>query len=215
MPTLTLAVSRTLDLEHLMQPLGEMHRSFAGFQLKLRRGTGVQIAAMLKNGEVDLAIGGPMGESWERLETWPMFSEAFDLIVGADHPLAMRNDLDLDVELIRDQRFLVHAGTDIAEFETDRLSAAGINLDNAHEVDSDRDLEALVIAEFGIAIMPASALNASRIRHLCCSGLDLRRTVAIYSVAGRARSREAAALLNLVRAADWSRRSTADVPEHV
>ncbi|WP_353217754.1 LysR family transcriptional regulator [Sandarakinorhabdus sp.] len=214
-PTLALAVSRSLDLAHLMRSLREMHRSFAGFQLKLRRGTGAQIAAMLKNGDVELAIGGPMGESWDRLENWPMFSEAFDLVVGADHPLAMRNDLDLDVELIRDQRFLVHAGTDIAEFEAERLCAAGVNLDNAHEVDSDRDLEALVIAEFGIAIMPASAMNAARIRHINCSGLDLRRTVAIYSVAGRARSREASALLNLVRSADWSSRLAADTAEHV
>ena len=205
-PTLSLAVSRTLDLEHLMRPLSEMHRAFAGFQLKLRRGTGAQIAAMLKNGEVDLAIGGPMGESWDRLETWPMFTEAFDFVVGADHPLAMRNELDLDVELIRAARFLVHAGTDMAEFETARLDAAGICLDHAHEVDSDRDLEALVVADFGVAIMPASAINSARVRHLACSALDLRRTVAIYSVAGRARSREAAALLNLVRSADWSRR---------
>lgn len=204
-PTLSLAVSRTLDLVHLMRPLSEMHRSFPGLQLKLRRGTGAQIAQMLKNGEVDLAVGGPMGESWDRLETWPMFSEAFDLVVGADHPLAMHNELDLDVELIRDTRFLIHAGTDIAEFETDRLDAAGISLDHAHEVDSDRDLEALVVAEFGVAIMPASAMNSSRVRHLACSALDLRRTVAIYSVAGRPRGREASALLNLVRSADWSR----------
>ncbi len=204
-PTLSLAVSRTLDLVHLMRPLSEMHRSFPGLQLKLRRGTGAQIATMLKNGEVDLAVGGPMGESWDRLETWPMFSEAFDLVVGADHPLAMHNELDLDVELIRDTRFLIHAGTDIAEFETDRLDAAGISLDHAHEVDSDRDLEALVVAEFGVAIMPASAMNSSRVRHLACSALDLRRTVAIYSVAGRPRGREASALLNLVRSADWSR----------
>lgn len=204
-PTLSLAVSRTLDLEHLLRPLSEMHRSFAGLQLKLRRGTGAQIAAMLKNGEVDLAVGGPMGESWDRLETWPMFSEAFDLVVGVDHPLAMHNEIDLDVELIRDTRFLVHAGSDLAELEADRLHAAGINLDHAHEVDSDRDLEALVVAEFGVAIMPASAMNSARVRHLACSGLDLRRTVAIYSVAGRARSREASALLTLVRSADWSR----------
>jgi DNA-binding transcriptional LysR family regulator len=203
-PSLALAVSRTLDLDYLMQPLSEMHRCFSGFQLKLRRGTGAQIAAMLKAGEVDLAIGGPMGESWDRLETWPMFSEAFDLVVGIDHPLAMRNDLDLDVELVRDLRFLIHAGTDIAEFETARLNAAGICLDHAHEVDSDRDLEALVVAEFGLAIMPASAMNSQRVRHIACSGLDLRRTVAIYAVAGRARSREASALLNLVRSADWS-----------
>ncbi|KPF63162.1 hypothetical protein IP88_14120 [alpha proteobacterium AAP81b] len=204
--SLTLAVSRTLDLEHLMRPLTEMHRSFPGLQLKLRRGTGAQIAALLKAGEVDLAIGGPIGESWDRLESWPMFAEAFDLVVGADHPLAMRNDLDLDVELVREARFLVHAGTDMAEFESARLDAAGIKLDHAHEVDSDRDLEALVVAQFGVAIMPASAMCTPRVRHLACSGLDLRRTVAIYSVAGRARSREAAALLNLVRSADWSRR---------
>ncbi len=204
-PALSLAVSRTLDLEHLMPALTEMHRSFPGLQLKLRRGTGAQIAGLLKNGDVDLAIGGPMGESWDRLETWPMFSEAFDLVVGVDHPLAMHNDLDLAVELVRDVRFLVHAGSDVAEFETARLGAAGINLDNAHEVDSDRDLEALVVAAFGVAIMPASAMNSARVRHLACSGLDLRRTVAIYSVAGRPRSREAAALLGLVRSADWSR----------
>ncbi len=204
-PALSLAVSRTLDLEHLMPALTEMHRSFPGLQLKLRRGTGAQIAGLLKNGDVDLAIGGPMGESWDRLETWPMFSEAFDLVVGVDHPLAMHNDLDLAVELVRDVRFLVHAGSDVAEFETARLGAAGINLDNAHEVDSDRDLEALVVAAFGVAIMPASAMNSARVRHLACSGLDLRRTVAIYSVAGRPRSREAAALLALVRSADWSR----------
>lgn len=160
---------------------------------------------MLKNGDVDLAIGGPMGESWDRLETWPMFSEAFDLVVGVDHPLTMHNALDLDVELIRDTRFLIHTDADLAEFETERLDAAGINLDHAHEVDSDRDLEALVVAEFGVAIMPASAMNSARVRHLACSALDLRRTVAIYSVAGRARSREASALLNLVRSADWSR----------
>jgi DNA-binding transcriptional LysR family regulator len=213
-PTLSLAVSRTLDLDHLMGSLAEMHRSFAGLQLKLRRGTGAQIAMMLKNGEVDLAIGGPMGEVWERLETWPMFSEAFDLVVGADHPLAMHNEIDLAVELICDTRFLVHAETDLAEFETQRLDAAGINLDHAHEVDSDRDLEALVVAEFGVAIMPASAMNSARVRHLSCSALDLRRTVAIYSVAGRARSREASALLNLVRSADWSRRLTSSALEH-
>lgn len=204
-PTLSLAVSRTLDLVHLMRPLSEMHRSFPGLQLKLRRGTGAQIATMLKNGEVDLAVGGPMGETWDRLETWPMFSEAFDLVVGVDHPLAMNNAIDLDVELIRDTRFLIHAGSDMAEFETERLDAAGISLDHAHEVDSDRDLEALVVAEFGVAIMPASAMNSSRVRHLACSALDLRRTVAIYSVAGRPRGREASALLNLVRSADWSR----------
>jgi len=37
------------------------------------------------------------------------------------------------------------------------------------------------------------------------SALDLRRTVAIYTVAGRPRTAEATALLNLMRSTDWSK----------
>ena len=203
--SLSVAVSRTLDLELILAALAELQHSFPGLQLKLRRGTGAQIAAMLKNGDVDLAVGGPMGESWDRLEVWPMFSEAFDLVVGSTHDLAMRNDLDLDIELIRDLRFLVHADADPAECDPERLDATGINLDHAHEVNSYRDLEALIVAKFGVALMPASTMNSSGVKHLNCSALDLKRTVAICSVSGRPRSREAAALLNLVRSADWSR----------
>lgn len=204
-PSLSLAVSRTVDVDLILASLAEMHRSFPGIQLKLRRGTGAEVSKLLKNGDVDLALGGPMGETWERLETWPMFTESFDLVVGVDHHLAVRNEIDLDVELIRDARFLVHGSHDAAEFEKSHLDTAGICLDNAHEVDTVRDLEALVVANFGVAILPASALHSPQIRRLHCSALDLKRTVAIYSVAGRPRSREASALLNLVRSTDWTR----------
>jgi DNA-binding transcriptional LysR family regulator len=132
-----------------------------------------------------------------------MFSESFDLVVGAGHDLAMRNELELSVELVSRQRFLTHTGADPAEMDAARLGAAGISLDNAHQVDTDSDLQALIVANFGVAVMPASMLKGEQIRHLRCSALDLNRTVAIYSVAGRPRTREAAALLNLVRSTDW------------
>lgn len=211
--TLAIGVSRTLDLDLLMEPLSEMHRSFPGLQLKVRRGNGAQFSEWLKNGDIDLAFGGSIGESWDRLESWPMFSESFDLVVSTNHELAMRNELELDVELIRDVRFLVHADADQAELQRARLDAVSINLDDAHQVDSDRDLEALVVASFGVAILPASALHSSRVKRVRCSALDLRRTVAVYSVAGRPRSRETSALLNLVRSADWSRMFATDAAD--
>jgi DNA-binding transcriptional LysR family regulator len=212
---LSLAVSRTFNLALLLEPLGEMHRAFPGFQLKLRRGTGPQIAAMLKNGDVDIAIGGPMGESWDRLDAWPMFDESFDLAVGRDHDLAMRNELELDVEVIRESRLMVAGDPDHAEFDSGKLREAGIDIDSAHEVDSVRDLEALVVAKLGIAIVPASMLNSSLIKHVSCTGIDLRRTVAIYGVAGRPRSREVSAFFNLVRSADWSQRLGANLVDGI
>ena len=201
---LSVAVSRTLDPVLMIAPLREMFTAFPGIQLKLKRGNAADIAAMLKSGEADLALGGPLGETWDRLEVWPMFTESFDLIVGAEHMLAKRNALELDVELIREERFLLHAGADLTDYEIERLGAAGLNLHQAQEVDSDRDLEALVTAGIGIGIAPANMLHSSGLQHLRYEALDLHRSVAVYAVAGRARSREAAALLNLLRGADWS-----------
>lgn len=203
---LAVAVSQALDLDLLMGPLGEMQRGFPGLQLKLRRGNGAQILEMLKNGDVELAIGGPLGDTWERIDSWPMFTEAFDLVVGVDHELARQNCPDLDVELVRESRFLHYAGSDPAELSPDVISSRGLPYDGSHEVDSVRDLEALIVASFGLAIMPASAMKSPRVRHIPCSALDLKRTVAIYSVAGRERSKEAGALLNLLRSTDWSDR---------
>jgi DNA-binding transcriptional LysR family regulator len=61
-PALTLAVSRTLEVDLIVNQLAELQRSFPGLQLKLRRGTGYEICTLLKNGEVDLAMGGPWGK---------------------------------------------------------------------------------------------------------------------------------------------------------
>jgi DNA-binding transcriptional LysR family regulator len=201
---LSIAVARALDTGLVMGPLQQMYPAFPGIQIKLKRGNGCEIAEMLKSGEADIAMGGPLGESWDRLETWPMFSESFDLIVGADHMLAMKNAVDLDVELIREEQFLLFNGLDLTDYERECLGTAGVNLCRAHEVDSSSDMEALVTAGFGVAVAPTHALRTDTVRHLKLSALDLQRTVAVYTVAGRARSRETTALLNLLKCKSWN-----------
>jgi DNA-binding transcriptional LysR family regulator len=201
--TLAVGISLTLDVALLIAALTELQRAFAGLQLVIRRGNGGQIAEWLKNGEIELAFGGPLGETWDRLDCWPMFTEAFDLVVATDHMLTAVNDLDLQVELVSKERLLVHALQDTAELTQASLEAAGIRVDDAHQVSCNRDLETMVAAKFGVAIQPASSFRSNSLAHLPCPGLDLKRTVAVYSIAGRARSREAAALLNLVRASEW------------
>jgi DNA-binding transcriptional LysR family regulator len=201
--TLAVGISLTLDVALLVAALTELQRAFAGLQLVIRRGNGGQIAEWLKNGEIELAFGGPLGESWDRLDCWPMFTEAFDLVVATDHMLTAVNDMDLQVELVSKERLLVHALQDTAELTQASLEAAGIRVEDAHQVSCNRDLETMVAAKFGVAIQPASSFRSNSLAHLPCPGLDLKRTVAVYSIAGRARSREAAALLNLVRASEW------------
>jgi DNA-binding transcriptional LysR family regulator len=200
----SLAVGQTVNLDILMGPLNALFGAFPGIQLKLMRGSGSEIGDLLKSGDVEVAIGGPLGETWDRLDAWPMFTEAFDLVVGDGHALAARNDLNLDVEMIRGTRFLLHRGEGISESQLGRLGEAGLDMAAAHEIDNDADLEALVASNFGVAVVPASGLQSSKVRHVPYNALDLWRTVAIYTVAGRPRSREAAALINLIRSTDWT-----------
>lgn len=195
---ITLAVSRTFDLDLLTGPLGEVQRSFPALQLKIRRASGSEICELLKSGEVDLAVAGPLGEDWDRLDGWPMFTESFDIVGSAD-------PVELTVEVFRDRRFLHFAGSDDSECPRPQLAAAGVAIDDAHVLDSLRDLEALALAGMGAAVVPSSALRKSRLGRAPCP-LDVERTVTVYGVAGRQRSKEAAALLNLVRATDWEAR---------
>jgi DNA-binding transcriptional LysR family regulator len=187
-----------------MGALSELYRAFPSLQLKIRRGSAEQILELLKSGEADLAIAGPLGETWDRLDSWVMFREPFELVVGPGHRLAMRNDEAVDAEQLRGERFLVQVGSEMAEQQLARLLASGVVVDGAHEVETDRDLAALLEADLGVAIAPRSAPRSTGLRRLKFPSLDLERTVSVYAVAGRRRPSEAATLLNLLRAADWA-----------
>jgi len=208
--SLAMAVSWTLDIDLLLGPLRELVKSFPELQLRIRRGDALAIAAMLKAGEIDLAVGGAM-EDWDRLDSWPMFKESFGVLVGANHKLVEQHMPELDVALIREERLLrlSHFGSE--DVAIDRLNALGLSGDNIVELHCSRDLERLVAFGFGVAVMPASTIRTRQVRYLPCAAIGVERTVAIYSVAGRQRSKEAAALLNLLRAIDWEDRLSAEI----
>jgi DNA-binding transcriptional LysR family regulator len=202
--TLPVAISRTVNVELMMGPLSELYRAFPSLQLKIRRGSAAQILDLLKAGEADLAIAGPLGQAWDRLDSWPMFHEPFELVVGLGHPLAMRNEDVVDADQVRGDRFLVQVGGEMADQQVARLLACGLMVEGAHEVETDRDLAALLEANLGVAVAPRSAPRGASLRRLRFPALDLERTVSVYAVAGRRRPPEAATLLNLLRAADWA-----------
>jgi DNA-binding transcriptional LysR family regulator len=201
--SLAIAISRSVNLALLTAPLGELSRVCPGVQLRLGRGSAADIAELLKRGEAEFALAGPLGEVWERLDTWPLFTEPFELIVHRGHKLAGRNLVEFDQ--LADERLLLLAECEMADEIALRLSGQGMTTAGAHQVATDHDLITLVEAGLGIAIVPASALRSERLRSVPLDGLDLTRTVAVYGVAGRKRSPVATTLLNLLRAADWSR----------
>lgn len=205
---LRLALSQTINLNLLTPSLTELVRVFPGLELNFFRGTAPDLAEHLKRGDSELAVAGPLGASWERLDAWPLLEEGYGLTLNPAHPLAMRDTLkfaDLAKQRLISRPYCEHA----AEFAT-LLKAEGIEQKSGDNILSDQDLVALLQANVGVSVMPRSAIRNNDLRQLPIDGLALRRTVTLYAVAGRERSPAAAALVKLLRAADWSEPRTGE-----
>jgi len=201
---LKLALSRTINLELLTSHLIELNNLFSRLEVKLLRGTAPEVVALLKSGEAELAVAGDLGESWDRLDRWPLFTEEFGLIVNAKHRLASRSAIDLDD--LREEQWLRRAYCEQAEKTAALIRSHNLDLDRGHEISSERDLITLLESDLGVTFAPRSTCPET-LKRAPVKGVELRRTVYLYGVAGRERTAVATAVLKMLRAADWSRYS--------
>jgi DNA-binding transcriptional LysR family regulator len=205
---LKLALSRTINLTLLTAHLQELIGLFGRLDVMLLRGTGPEIVDILKSGEAELAIAADLGEAWDRLDRWPLFTEDFALTVNASHPLAER--AAVEVEDLRQERWLRRVHCESFAQMTPLIRSHNVDIDRGHELTSEQDLAVLLEAGLGVAFapksfVPTSMAPAQSLRQMPVNGIELRRTVYVYGVAGRERTAAAGAILKKLRAADWSR----------
>jgi hypothetical protein len=80
-------------------------------------------------------------------------------------------------------------------------------VDQSHGISSERDLIELLEADIGVAVVPRSVSTPATLKRTNVDGLDIRRTVRLYGVAGRERTAVASAVMRMLRGADWSQYS--------
>jgi DNA-binding transcriptional LysR family regulator len=202
--TLRLVLSETINLEPLTRHLAELNRLFNRLEIKLLRGTAPEIVKLLKSGEAELAIAADLGEGWERLDRWPLFSEEFGLMFSAKHRFASRSAIDVDE--LRQERWLRRTYCELAEKAAALIRSHSLDVDRGHELSSERDLIALIESDLGVAFAPRSSCPRT-LKQASVKGVEMRRTVYLYGVAGRERTAVASAILKLLRATDWSRQT--------
>jgi DNA-binding transcriptional LysR family regulator len=202
---LRLVLSRTVGLDLLTRYFSELTRLFAGLEMKLLRGTGADVVELLKKGDAELAIAGTIDETWERLDKWPLFTERFQLLVNRKHPLAEHPQITIDE--LREQRLLQRNYCEDAAQTSELLRGHSIEAERGHDVTTDEDLRVLIEADFGVALAPRSMQTPADLAKVPVGEVELSRTVYVYGVAGRQRTAVGAAMLKMLRAADWSRYS--------
>jgi DNA-binding transcriptional LysR family regulator len=203
--SLKIAVSGSIELGLILNEVNELRRTFSEIELKIRRGTGPQLVEYLKAGDAELAIAASIGEAWDRLDTWKLFDESFDMVFNRGHRLASQESIGL--EDLKRERFLLRSHCEMGASLAEMLRAKGLNADNRHEVSSDQDLLALLEANIGIGFLPRTVNAPQGLVRVVVPGFDLGRTVCLYGVAGRQRTPVAATFMKMLRAAKWPART--------
>ena len=198
---LRIALTHSVDLSLLIPFLNEVKRQFNRLEFKLMRGTSKEVGECLKKGEAELALAAEIGEDWDRLDSWPLFTEGFRLVINARHPLAGRDDLAL--EDLRTEQLLSRSYCEHGASLSRSLREHGVPVDRNHEISSERDLIELLEADIGIAVVPHTASLPSTLKRSVVEGLDSRRTVHLYGIAGRERTAVASTVMRMLRGSDW------------
>lgn len=198
---LRIALTHAIDLSLLIPYLDQIRRQFNRLEFRFLRGDSRQVSEHLKSGEAELGIAAELGSDWERLDVWPLFTERFELVVNSQHALAKRGSVEF--EDLRSEQLLSRHYCEHAARINDALREHGLDVERKHEVASERDLIELLEADIGVAVIPHTATTPATLKRAAVDGLDARRTVHLYGVAGRERTAVAAAVMRMLRGADW------------
>ena len=203
--SLRLALSTTIDPSLVTPHVVELGKLFEGLELKLLRGTASEVLEHLKQGNVELAIAARIDDEWERLDSWALFTEDFQLFVNAMHSFSTRPSVIIDD--LRPERLMVRTYCETTPELIELLRMREFDVTRFHEVSADGDLIALLEAELGVALVPRSTRSTDSLLRLGVEGFEIKRTVQLYGVAGRQRTAVASAMMKMLRAYDWSRYS--------
>jgi len=157
--------------------------------------------------KAELALAATLGDEWERLDSWPLFTEDFQLVVHGMHRLA--NAATISPDDLKEERIVVRSYCESTPMLLEMLRALDIDVGQSHEAGAEADLIALLEAGVGVAFLPRSAKAPDSLLRLMVDELEFTRTVYLYGVAGRQRTAVASTLMKMLRANDWSRHGTA------
>ncbi len=133
-----------------------LEEQYPDVRMVLVDATTTSLLPRVDRGDLDLAIVNLPAESLES-QTEPLFDEDRILLVPPDHPLGASPKVVLS-ELAGHDLLLEPVGTAFRDELDVQSAAVGVRLKARAEVDGMRLLASLVIAGFGAAILPASAV---------------------------------------------------------
>jgi len=198
---LKLAVSGTVPTDLFVDTLSALQKSIKGLQLTLGTGSRRAVVERTLEGDFDLAVADEAEELPERMRHWPLFRDSCHIVVPTGHRFAQLDAVPI-AELAK-ETIVERIDCSSAPVFRAICESAGVEAKFGHRATSEEQLQQLVLAGFGCAIVPCTIPLVQGLIGVPFDGGPLERSVMLATVAGRRFSVAADAFVRVARAKDW------------
>lgn len=197
---LNLGIASSVESDALNEVLAEVAGGLSGFALTTAEGSSAELLEKAMKGDLDLIVIEAPADAHDRLEPWPLFDQSYRMVARGDHSLAGRGGASLAD--LGDESW-IDCGEDSSARLRTAAAAAGVEIMFRHKVDSPSQVERLLLAGLGTALLPAPSALDERLCALTLIDEGLTAPVILAGIAGRQRSPAADAFVRAARARNW------------
>lgn len=199
---LRIGMASTVPSSVLSDVIRGVREGVPGVELSCGTGAEPSIIDAALAGDFDLVILGTECDLPDRVRSWALFKEPLHALMTKDHPLAEQQALALND--LESHDFIERSKCPGSQRFRDLCAAAGVTMKFRHSAESEDQIQNLVRAGYGIALIPESVDVADGLTTRPVTGIVLDRAVALGAVAGRRFSTAAEAFIKLARSRAWS-----------
>ncbi|MBP0492562.1 LysR family transcriptional regulator [Pararoseomonas indoligenes] len=197
--TVRLAALPSIGTTLLPRALARLRADRPGIQVLIRDAVARRVAALLRAGEVELAIGTEL-EADPELEAEPLIVDRMVAAVPFGHPLAGRRSVRL-ADFAGVPLILTDPESSVRVLVDRAFAGQGLSATPAYEVTYMSTALGLARAGLGVAILPSSAVGTDSpgLMPVPIAGPEIRRDILLIRRAGRTLSPAAEAFLAALR----------------
>jgi DNA-binding transcriptional LysR family regulator len=182
--------------------LAEVVRRLPALEIEISAEAQHRLVEKLLQGELDVAFLGDDGEVPERLKTWSLYKERFQIAVADDHPLAKLETVS--VQALAGESIVELRGCPMAAKLRALYAQTNVTFRTRHLVDTEAQLQQMAATSLCIGLIPETIPVTAPLVTRSFTGADLVRAVVLAVVNGRRFSPALALFVRIARARDFA-----------
>lgn len=198
---LNLGVMCTVGPLRFIGFLRQFQQSNPGIEISLKEGVPKQLADLLMEGAIDVAVMAQPEPFAERFDVHPLYNERFVVAFPSGHRFESKNDVRIaDLE---GEAYLSRINCEYRDHIQGIREKCNVNIRYAFRSERDDWIQTMVAGGMGFCIMPEFCPVLPGVVTRAVTEPDIVRDVSLVTIAGRRFSPAVAAFVRDVRAYKW------------